>query len=100
MCKGCFDSLLYREVVGLVFVTAMLLFAILVWVCCKCYLIGFYIKIGVEGSYYYLMMLKKKKLVHNILIGLSDLLYLLDKLRECAPFVIYGYVKGCFAIVI
>lgn len=33
MCKGCFDSLLYREVVGLVFVTAMLLFAILVWVC-------------------------------------------------------------------
>lgn len=56
----------------------------------------FFIKIGVEGSFYYLMMLKKKKLVHNILIGLSDLLYLLDKLRECAPFVIYGYVKGVF----
>ena len=34
--------------------------------------------------------------MHNILIGLNDLLYLLDKLRECAPFVIYGYVKGVF----
>lgn len=33
MCKGCFDGLLYREVVGLVFVIAMLLFAILVRVC-------------------------------------------------------------------